>query len=91
MAVVTSALDLEPGDAAPFSRRRAPVTRPCGPATMQIGERWAREKRSVVLAVPSAILPSERNFLLNPAHPKFRQLRRHKPVAFAFDDRPIGR
>ncbi len=64
---------------------------PPGPSTMQIGERWVREKRSVVLAVPSVILPSERNFLLNPAHPHFRQLRRHKPVAFAFDDRLIGR
>ena len=64
---------------------------PPGPATMQIGQRWAREKSSVVLAVPSAILPSERNFLLNPAHPQFRQLRRHKPVTFAFDDRLIGR
>ncbi|MBA3544074.1 MAG: RES domain-containing protein [Chthoniobacterales bacterium] len=66
-------------------------TSPPGPATMQFGDQWVREERSLILAVPSVILPSERNFLLNPAHPKFRQLRRHKPVEFAFDDRLAGR
>lgn len=64
---------------------------PPGPATMQVGDQWVREARSVVLAVPSAIVPAERNFLLNPAHPKFRQLRPHKPVEFVFDPRIIGR
>ncbi len=64
---------------------------PPGPPTMQFGDQWVREERSVILAVPSVILPSESNFLLNPAHPKFRQLRRHKPVAFAFDERLAGR
>ena len=64
---------------------------PPGAATMQIGDEWVREGRSVVLAVPSAIVPAERNFLLNPAHPKFRQLRLHKPVEFIFDPRMVGR
>jgi RES domain-containing protein len=64
---------------------------PPGPATMQLGDQWIREARSVVLAVPSAILSAERNFLLNPAHPKFRQLRLRKPVEFTFDNRLVGR
>jgi len=64
---------------------------PPGPATMQLGDRWVAEARSVVLAVPSAIVPAERNFLLNPAHPKFGQLRLHKGVEFAFDHRLLGR
>ncbi len=64
---------------------------PPGPATMQIGDRWAREARSAVLAVPSAIVPAERNFLFNPAHPNFRQVRLHKPVEFVFDARLVGR
>jgi RES domain-containing protein len=64
---------------------------PPGPATMQLGDQWVREARFVVLAVPSAVVPAERNFLLNPAHPKFRQLRLHKPVEFAFDNRLAGR
>jgi RES domain-containing protein len=64
---------------------------PPGPATMQLGDRWMAEARSPVLAVPSAIVPAERNFLLNPAHPKFGQLRLHKPVEFTFDHRLAGR
>jgi RES domain-containing protein len=64
---------------------------PPGPATMRFGDEWVREKRSVILAVPSVILPSERNFLLNPAHPDFAKLRRHKAVNFAFDHRLLGR
>ncbi len=64
---------------------------PPGPLTMQIGDQWVRGARSPVLAVPSTILPAERNFLLNPAHPKFSQIRIHKPVEFTFDHRMIGR
>jgi len=64
---------------------------PPGPATMQIGDQWVREARSVVLAVSSAIVPAERNFLLNPAHPRFRQVRLHKPIDFVFDPRLVGR
>jgi RES domain-containing protein len=77
-----------------LSARRLPAdwrTSPPGPATMQIGDQWVREMRSPVLGLPSAIVPAERNFLLNPGHPKFRQVRVHKPVDFAFDARLLGR
>jgi RES domain-containing protein len=40
-------------------------------ATQAIGDRWIREQRSVALVVPSAIVPTEHNILLNPAHPAF--------------------
>ena len=56
---------------------------PPGPATMQLGDQWIREEHSVVLAVPSAILPAERNFLLNPAHPTFLTEWSHIPVVVA--------
>jgi RES domain-containing protein len=64
---------------------------PPGSATMRQGDQWVAEARSAVLAVPSAIVPAERNFLLNPAHPTFGQLRLHKPMSFAFDHRLVGR
>jgi RES domain-containing protein len=64
---------------------------PPGPSTMRLGDQWVAEARSAVLAIPSAIVPAERNFLLNPAHPKFGHLRLHKPVAFTFDHRLAGR
>src|SRR5215831_17893307 len=40
--------------------------------TLEIGDRWVAEQRSAILAVPSAISPADRNFLLNPAHLDFK-------------------
>ena len=37
----------------------------------QIGSAWERERTSAVLAVPSAVVPAESNYLLNPNHPDF--------------------
>ncbi|MBL8866672.1 MAG: RES family NAD+ phosphorylase, partial [Planctomycetia bacterium] len=37
----------------------------------QFGDDWAAENRSAVLRVPSAIVPNEFNYLLNPNHPDF--------------------
>ena len=41
------------------------------PSTQLIGNRWIRDLSSPVLQVPSAIVPLENNYLLNPAHPDF--------------------
>src|SRR5438552_13673959 len=59
--------------------------------TMEIGDQWASEQRSAVLAVPSAICPDDRNFLLNPAHLDFKRIRIAPPIAFEFDPRLFGR
>jgi RES domain-containing protein len=40
--------------------------------TQDLGEMWVREGRAAVLSVPSSIIPKERNFIINPAHPDFR-------------------
>ncbi len=42
--------------------------------TREIGTKWATEKRSAVLAVPSVVIPSELNFLLNPEHPELKRV-----------------
>ena len=60
---------------------------PAPSATMRVGDVWARERRSAVLAVPSAITPADTNFLLNPEHPDFAQIRIGPPTDFAFDPR----
>jgi RES domain-containing protein len=60
---------------------------PAPPALQQIGDRWAAELRSAVLQVPSAIVPDERNFLLNPAHPDFKKIRIGPPAPFEYDAR----
>lgn len=38
-------------------------------ATRDIGDRWLDRSSSPLLQVPSVIVPTARNFLLNPAHP----------------------
>lgn len=46
------------------------------------GERWAKERRSAVLFVPSVVARMEQNILMNPAHPEFSQIGHglHQPV-----------
>jgi len=53
----------------------------------EISAEWARSRRSAVLAVPSAVIPAEINFLLNPLHPEFRRIRIGKPATFRLDPR----
>ena len=57
----------------------------------QIGTEWARSARSPVLAVPSAVIPSETNYLLNPQHPAFNQIQVGAPLEFITDLRLIRR
>jgi RES domain-containing protein len=42
---------------------------PYPPVTLDWGSRWATQAESLLALVPSAIVPEERNLLLNPAHP----------------------
>jgi RES domain-containing protein len=60
---------------------------PAPPSTKLLGTRWAQRGESAVLSVPSALIPRERNYLLNPAHPQFRKIVAGKPERFAFDTR----
>lgn len=59
-----------------------------GPEALKnIGTTWASTISTAILAVPSAVIPEERNYLLNPAHRHFKRIRIRKPVAFRFDPR----
>jgi RES domain-containing protein len=60
---------------------------PAPPELAELGTSWARARATAVLVVPSAVVPQERNVLLNPAHPDFRRIRPGKPEAFSFDPR----
>ncbi|MEZ0484041.1 RES family NAD+ phosphorylase [Fibrella aquatica] len=53
----------------------------------QIGEQWLKRGIAPVLRVPSAIVPQEWNYLLNPAHSSFTQIELLRTEAFAFDPR----
>ena len=43
-----------------------------------------------MLSVPSAVIPRERDYILNPTHPDFARIRFASPEPFYFDDR-LGR
>jgi RES domain-containing protein len=60
---------------------------PAPAALQQIGDQWVAGARSAVLEVPSAVVPSERNFLLNPAHRDFARIEIGAPQPFEFDPR----
>lgn len=60
---------------------------PSAPTARRMGDAWLRSGDAPVLRLPSAILPAEPVFLLNPLHPKTRQLRRGEPEPFHFDPR----
>jgi len=62
-------------------------SRPISPSTRTIGDRWAKKQRSAVLRVPSIVVPDEYNYLLNPSHPDFSQIKIGKPTIYYFGPR----
>lgn len=60
---------------------------PSPPSCAAIGDEWFRSERSTVLEVPSAVIPLERNFILNPLHKDFAQIKIGEPHKFEFDSR----
>ena len=56
-------------------------------STREIGTRWIQKRESLVLVVPSAVVPIEKNYLINPLHPDFDKLEIGKPQSFQFDER----
>lgn len=57
----------------------------------RIGDEWAREQASVVLKVPTSILPVEFNYLINVQHPEFSKVKLGEPQTFNFDERLYGK
>ena len=75
-----------PATKLPANWKRSPPP----PEAKGIGDRWVREKRSAVLALPSVISPADTNFLLNPEHPDFGQIRITAPIDYEFDPRLLN-
>jgi RES domain-containing protein len=58
------------------------------PASLRdLGTNWLVSKVSAVARVPSAIVPTEYNYLLNPEHPDFGLITMAEPIPFVFDRR----
>jgi RES domain-containing protein len=57
------------------------------PACASFGDLWIRDGRALVLRVPSALIPNESNYLINPRHPDAARVRIVAVHSFSFDPR----
>lgn len=64
-----------------------PADRP----SMNFGTKWLRSQRHLGLIVPSAVLPLERNLVVNPGHPAISQIRILAIYDFEYDARMLER
>jgi RES domain-containing protein len=55
--------------------------------TREYGSRWAKEGRSLLLRVPSIVVPVEKNYLLNPLHPSSQGIKLVKEDIIRLDKR----
>ncbi|WP_457637327.1 RES family NAD+ phosphorylase [Oceanithermus sp.] len=55
--------------------------------TRRLGSRWLRAGAAAVLKVPSAVVPAESIYLLNPLHPEAAKTRLLRQLEFAWDER----
>lgn len=61
------------------------------PACLIAGDGWIARGGSAVLDVPSAVVPQERNLVLNPKHPAFKRIDISDPgVPFRWDPRIVS-
>jgi len=65
---------------------RNPITRSCI-STRDLGTAWANALASAILIVPSAVIPSENNYLINPLHPDVEKATIGHTREFHFDPR----
>lgn len=64
---------------------------PIAPAELSvIGDAWLDARAKPVLRVPSAVVFSEPNLILNPEHPQFSRLSIGPEQPYAFDSRLLG-
>lgn len=55
--------------------------------TQKLGNEWLSANKTAVLKVPSAIIDIENNYLINPMHPDFWNIKLVNISAFSFDSR----
>ncbi len=57
--------------------------------TRALGDDWVYNGASLMLEVPSVVIPEEPNYLINPKHPDAGKLTLSAPKSFQFDPRLI--
>jgi RES domain-containing protein len=72
-----------PNEDLPEDWRQYPIPN----STRDIGEAWLADAVYPALSVPSAVMPFQRNILLNPEHEHFGELAVGEPLPLDFDPR----
>ncbi|MGB8421335.1 RES family NAD+ phosphorylase [Paraburkholderia sp.] len=73
-----------------FDHYTAPVgwdALPVGKASLDAGDAWIASNKSLLLVVPSVIVPEDRNVLINPLHPDAGELQFKKIRKWLYDGR----
>jgi RES domain-containing protein len=60
---------------------------PGHPELKRLGDTWLHSAASPVMSVPSVVVPTEYNYLLNPDHDEARRIQIGEPRPFEFDER----
>lgn len=71
-----------------LDRKRLPKnwrSYPAPPGLQLIGDEWVRSGTSAVREVPSAVIETDSNYLVNPHHREFQTIRVMDPQPFEFD------
>jgi RES domain-containing protein len=63
---------------------------PAPPDTREIGDRWFDARKTPVLKVPSTVITTEFNFILNPSHKDFHKVKIGEVQDFEFDKRLLS-
>jgi RES domain-containing protein len=72
-----------PRESLPSNWRQVPAPT----ALAAIGNAFATERKSALLVLPSALVPSESNWLVNPLHPEFTDIQVNPAEPFHYDAR----
>ncbi|HAK75462.1 MAG TPA: RES domain-containing protein [Runella sp.] len=57
------------------------------PTTQQFTNDWFKQQSSLVMAIPSVIVPMSFNYLINPNHPRMQEIKVVESIPFSFDSR----
>ncbi len=64
---------------------------PAGLISLDVGTRWIESDRTLILEVPSVVVPEEMNYLINPKHKDAVLLKATKVRRWTYDSRLRGR
>jgi RES domain-containing protein len=85
---VLVACSFDEGLVARLDRARLPSnwrSYPAPTALQMLGDEWSKSQASAVLEVPSSVIDTASNFLLNPTHADFASIAIDAPRPFEFD------